>query len=70
MNNVDDCCKHCRYWLVEMTLDQQGNQLSLLEGMCRRYPPVVDSDGFSNRPTVREDDWCGEYINLEVKGGG
>jgi hypothetical protein len=60
----DPACTNCRYFveiLEEPPPPVGENRL----GFCYRYPPVPDADGDHVRPEVWEDDYCGEFANVE-----
>ena len=49
---MNETCKTCAHFKP----DNRG-------GQCRRYPPTVDIDDYTQFPRPQEDDWCGEYID-------
>lgn len=62
---MSESCASCRFWIGR---EISPNNLSTIEGFCRRYPPKVslvrDGDDFdprTNWPEVGDGDWCGEY---------
>lgn len=52
---MKECCKNCKWW-VKMNFPEDA-------GKCKRMPPTAFErvSMFGAFPTVRVDDWCGEY---------
>ncbi len=49
-------CKTCYFYEPVTVKDNVGP--------CKRFPPTQDGAGINTvdvQPTVRPDDWCGEY---------
>jgi len=63
-------CKHCKYSEFKRT-NEFGESVTLLKGICRRYPPQYTVRGPSWGdylfPTVESNDWCGEWKEKEKK---
>ncbi len=54
-------CDNCAFF------DRSKHEINGLCGVCRRNCPVVHpyAHGSDGWPTVRKDDWCGQYIVRE-----
>jgi hypothetical protein len=46
------CCDTCKFF-QEVDMEERGE--------CHRYPPSFIPGADSSWPTVKPDDWCGEY---------
>ena len=62
MSNEPRQCKTCRYWLAVASPGEE-----LVDGECRRYPPVLTSPEYADSqsawsfPVVGITDVCGEW---------
>lgn len=54
---VERICENCRF------LDMQ----EFKDSTCRRRPPFHMQDGNGSWPSVRHDDWCGDFKRLPLK---
>ena len=54
-------CGTCRWWLR-----RQPNRIGVVYGDCKRFPPVVAPGGCA-APTVKSDDWCGEFAPVALE---
>jgi hypothetical protein len=63
-------CQHCEYSKFQRT-NEFGENVTLLKGICRRFPPQYTVRGPSwgdyMFPTVESMDWCGEWKGKERK---
>ena len=51
-------CERCRWWHREEPTNQNGQ--------CRRYPPAVIMPHGLVRPTMAEDNYCGEWRDKSI----
>ena len=47
-------CKDCKFFVKYNVLDPN-------RGCCKRFPPIRNSNMWSN-PAVDFNDWCGEFV--------
>jgi len=61
-------CNTCEYSKFQRT-NEFGESVTLLKGICRRFPPQYTVRGPSwgdyMFPTVEGTDWCGEWKEME-----
>ena len=50
-------CRTCMYF------DERAKktQFTMGDGFCRRDTPRIDAEGSTVWPSVKLDDWCGQY---------
>ena len=51
-------CEQCRWWHREEPTDQNGQ--------CRRYPPIAATAHGLVRPTMAEENFCGEWRDKSI----
>ena len=60
----EERCKNCLFWLDLDTIEQ------FRFGLCRRFPPVLDNEGWplsdTKFPAISGEEWCGEFTSKEV----
>ena len=54
----DRTCERCRFWHREELINQNGQ--------CRRYPPSVIMPHGLVRPTMAQDNSCGEWRDRSI----
>jgi len=62
----DKCEKEVRNWLDSKKEGKAPEDCAdafflTMMGLCHRYPPKLYCDEDYRNPTVRYDDWCGEF---------
>jgi hypothetical protein len=57
----DRTCGGCRFWHRDDPISQHGQ--------CRRYPPSVAMPHGLVRPTMAEDNFCGEWRDISITPG-